>query len=208
MKITKQTKGQGQWKDEAGNLIPFTLLKKSEKENENIMYIVAREALRVHNSLLKLKQFIAAKVEQAKRVFHAEYKGKKTEFKGNYTFYNFDMSLKLEVKVGKPVKFDDLYITRAKSLLDDFLKEGVTAKDEAIKDMIMDAFETSRGKMDTKKILGLSRYADRIKDKRYKEAMGLIQQAIRRPDTATYYSVYVRNDKGKYDLIKLSLSDI
>ena len=74
--------------------------------------------------------------------------------------------------------------------------------------MILDAFETSRGKLDVKKILSLQRYADRIPHQRYQDAMQLIQSAIRRPATCTYYQIYVRNEQGKYDSIPLSLSDV
>ncbi len=208
MNISQQTKATGTWMDEAGNKIPYGILKKSEKENEKLIYSIAKEALNVSDRLKKLKIFIAAKIDAAVTNFHADYSGKKKEFKGNYTFFNFDYSIQVKVKVGRPVKLDDLMIGEAKALLDEFLKDGVTTKTTAIKEMIMDAFETSRGKMDTKKILGLRRYADRIEDKRFADAMALIDRAIRRPTTCTYYQVAVRNEQGKYDAVKLSLSDI
>jgi hypothetical protein len=73
--------------------------------------------------------------------------------------------------------------------------------------MVMHAFETTRGKMDVKKILALKRYADRISDTRYSEAMKLIDEAIRRPSTATYYKVIVKNEHGQFVYVPLNLID-
>lgn len=207
MNIRKQ-KPKTEWQDEAGNNITWDQLKKSEKVNETITYNIAKAALKANEQLKKLKQFIITSMQKAIDAFHADYTGKRTAFKGNYTIYNFDQSIKVVVHVTNPIRFDDLHIQRAKDLLDEFLKEGISAKNSYIKDMVLSAFETRRGQMDVKKILALQRYADRIDDTRYKEAMQLITQAIRRPDSATYYQVWVKDDAGKYQAIALSLSDV
>lgn len=207
MQIVRQKTGEA-WQDEAGNNILFSQLKKVEKVNEKITYNVAKAALKANEQLKKLKVFIASSVKEAIEAFHDEYTGKRTDFKGNYTIYNFNQTIKVEVSVSKPIKFDDLTIQRAKSLLDEFLKDGISGKNAAIKDMVLSAFETTRGKMDVKKIMGLKRYADRVKDAKYTEAMQLIDTAIRRPDTATYYRVWVKNNKGQFENIALSLADV
>lgn len=207
MKITKQ-KPKTDWQDEAGNFITFDQLKKREKVNEKITFDVAKAALKANEQLKKLKSFITSSIQKAIDAFHAEYSGKKTEFKGNYTITNFDQSIKVMVSVSNPIRFDDLTIQKAKNLLDEFLRDGISGKNAAIKDMVLSAFETTRGKMDVKKIMGLKRYADRVTDDRYAEAMKLIDSAIRRPDTATYYRIEVRNEEGKYENISLSLADV
>ena len=74
--------------------------------------------------------------------------------------------------------------------------------------MVLSAFETRRGQMDVPKIMALKKWADRIKDERYTEAMKLIDSAIRKPQTATYYTVEVRDEEGKYKNISLSLADV
>lgn len=207
MNIKKQ-KPKTEWQDEAGNHIMWNQLKQVEKVNETITYNIAKAALKANAQLVKLKAFIVASVQKAIDAFHADYKGKRTAFKGNYTIYNFDQSIKVEVHVSSPIKFDDMLIQKAKDLLDEFLKDGISAKNSYIKDMVLSAFETRRGQMDVKKILALKRYADRITDSRYTDAMQLIDSAIRRPDTATYYRVLVKNDQGKFENIALSIADV
>lgn len=207
MQIVKQ-KAKAPWIDEAGNTIPFATIKHSEKVNEKQLYDVATAALKASAQLKKLKEFIDAAVAKVVDAFHKDYKGKRKEFKGNYTFFNFNHSIKLEVSVSNPIRFDDLLINEAKQQLDDFLNDGIDTKNITIKEMVMAAFETSRGRLDVKKIMALQRYADRIKDTRYTKAMELISAAIRRPDTATYYRVFIKNDKGQFEHIPLTLADV
>lgn len=208
MNIVKQNPKEQFWNDEAGNKVATSILKTSEKAYEKLTFDVAKNALKVSKQLSKLKQQMAVAMDKAIEAFKADYSGKKTEFKGNYTIQNFDGSIRFCISVSNPIKFDDLTIDAARTQLQEFLKDGISAKDDAIKQMILDAFETSRGKLDVKKILSLQRYADRIPDQRYQDAMQLIQSAIRRPATCTYYQIYVRNEQGKYDSIPLSLSDV
>lgn len=206
--IIKQQKKNTDWTDEAGITIPYSQIKKKEKVFEEVTYKAATRALKIHSQLAGFKSYLSTLLQLAIDAFHAEYKGKKTVFKGNYTVYNFDQSIKLDVKVSNPIKFDDMTIQRAKDLLDKFLNSGIKAKNGAIKQMVMDAFETTRGKMDVKKIMGLKKYADRVKDKRYTEAMQLIDRAIRRPSTATYFHVWIRDQEGKYKAVALNIADL
>lgn len=208
-KITMQKKGQD-WIDEAGNKVMYNQLKKSELVHEKTTYNAAKAALKVSQQISKLKQYIVKLVDQSVEAFHNDYTGKKTpeQFKGTYTIFNFDRSIKVEVKATNPITFDDLTINQAKAELETFLKDGVSAKNAAVKEMVLDAFNTSSGKLDVKKILSLKRYAERINDAQYNKAMALIDAAIRRPATAKYYRVWIKDDAGKYQSVPLSIADV
>lgn len=207
MKIQRQ-KQKTDWLDESGKVVSFSTIKKSEKVYEKECYAIAQQALKVNASLVKLKSFIQKSVDACIAAFHADYAGKKTEFKGNYTIRNFNDTIKVEISVSNPIQFDDLTIQKARDTFKEFLSDGVVTKDDTIKQMVLDAFETSRGKLDVDKIMSLKRYSDRISDKRWKQAMQLIDQAIRRPATATYYRVWVKDESGKYRNIPLALANV
>lgn len=196
------------WKDEAGNSLPVNRIKPSEKLFEKITGKLATSAIKVSEQLAKFKEQLMSDVEEAFEAFLKETKGDREKLKGNVTFYNFDRTIKIERRIQEPIQFDDLTIMAAKAKLEEFLADGFTAKDEAVKEMILNAFNTSRGKLDVKKILALKRYSDRISDARYSEAMTLIDQAIRRPQSATYFHVWIRNEQGSYDAIPLALTDV
>ena len=68
------------------------------------------------------------------------------------------------------------------------------------------AFTTSGGKLDAKNVLGLRRYADRITDPRYTEAMTLIDKAIRKPESKEYFRVWVKDNSGEYQDLQLNFS--
>lgn len=196
------------WKDEAGNTIPISHVKTVEKINERVTITIATKALKVSEAIAKLKEDIEQLTEQAFEAFRKEYKGKKEDHKGNISIFSFDRSIKIVVRVSEAIRFDDQTINLAKERLTEFLRDGISAKDTVIKDMVLDAFNTAGGKLDVKKIFGLKRYASRIEDSRYAEAMKLIDEAIRRPDSATYYQVWIRNSRGEYDAVALSLADV
>jgi galactose mutarotase-like enzyme len=196
------------WKDEAGNSIPATHIKPVEKVNEKVTGSIVTKALKVSEQLSQLKSHISKLVDEAFETFRKSYEGKKEDFKGNITLFNFDRTIKVEVRVTDAIQFDDMTISAAKAKLDEFLRDGIETKDAVIKEMVLDAFSTARGKLDVKKILGLKRYSDRIKDGRYSEAMSLIDQAIRRPNSATYYRVWVKSSQGHYESIPLALADV
>jgi hypothetical protein len=207
LKMNNQSK-QKIWIDEAGTSIPISHIKKHEKVHEKITASLAAHAMKVSDSLAKLKEEFSEKIEAAFKAFIDEQKTIKDTHKGNITVYNFDRSVKIERRNSEPIQFDDMTIQAAKEKLEEFLKDGITAKDQVIKDMVLEAFSTARGKLDVKKILGLKRHADRIKDQRYHEAMKLIDQAIRRPDSATYYRVWIKNERGEYQSIPLDLAAV
>lgn len=195
------------WIDEAGNAVARKDLKKKEKVIEASTGIMVREALKANKALSNFFAVLRVQISRCIDAIQAEYKGKKTEFRGNYTLYNFDRSVKIMVKVSQPIRFDEITIAQAKAKLDEFLSAGITAQNSYIKQMVMDAFSQRSGAMDVKKVMGLKRYADRIKEPVYLEAMQLIDEAIRRPESATYYQVWLRNGEGQYDAVKLNLSD-
>ena len=106
------------------------------------------------------------------------------------------------------MRFDDLTIAAAKQKLDEFLREAIESKFDFAKEMVMSAFETRNGKLDPKKITPLTRYETKVNHPLFTDACKLIQQAIRRPDSKTYYRIWVKEEGDKYEAVELNLSNI
>jgi hypothetical protein len=138
----------------------------------------------------------------------AENNGKVRETKGNLVLYNFDGSIKLEVNINDRIEFDSVLLDQCKAKLDQLLNENLSTNESFIKDIVMSAFETGRGKLDTKKVLALKKHSSRIKHPLYTEAMEFLDKSIRRPDSRTYYRVWVKDEEGKYENIDLNFSSI
>ena len=75
--------------------------------------------------------------------------------------------------------------------------------------MVINAFETQRkGNLDVKSVMNLTRYESKVKDPLFSEAVALINSAIRRPKTKTYFRVWQKNSNGEYQNVDLNISSI
>jgi hypothetical protein len=77
-----------------------------------------------------------------------------------------------------------------------------------LKGIIMDAFQKSNGSLDAKKVIGLKKHKARTKNPLYHEAMDLLDQAIRRPESKRYFRIFLKNSEGKYVHVDLNFSSI
>lgn len=207
MKVTHTSKDIN-WIDESGTSIPFNRITQTEKLMESSSAKLLKNATAINKQLADFKVMINELSRKAYDSFMASKDGKK-ETKGNFTWYNFNRTIKIEVAISERIEFDDMTIQLAKQKLDEFLDVNIQSKNEFAKQMILDAFETQRNKtLDTKKVLGLARYKQKVNDPLFSEAVNLIEQAIRRPESKTYFRIWLKDETGKYNNIDLNLSSI
>ena len=191
------TKHDEKWTDETGMAIPRSRVTQLEKMKEAMLAKILKDAQALEVKLTNFKTFMKDGVGL---IYDESMKenGVKTDAKGNFTIFSFDRSIKLEVAIADRITFDDLTIKAAQEKLNEFLKETVESKYDFVKDLVTEAFSTSRGSLDAKKVTGLLKYMIRIKHPLFQEACVLIQKAIVRPDSKTYYRVFVKDEDGKY----------
>ena len=208
MSAVKIQKSQDKvWLDEKGLAVPYGRTTKSERLMERQSGKLYHEAEKLHERLSTFKAQIRTICQEVYDAFMAEHACEKAR-KGNFTWYNFDRSIKIEVSVNERIDFDDMFITGCKVKLDEFLSKHVESKDAFIKQLVLDAFETSKGKLDAKKVTSLLRYKSKIKTLLFQEAMELLEKSIRRPDSKTYFRVWRRDAAGSYQSIDLNFSSI
>jgi hypothetical protein len=205
----KQTSSQQFWTDEAGTQIPYNRTTPIERMMEIESYKILNKAIKINDLLKLLKEEIAKTCQEIYDEFMKEKGINPVDKKGNFTIYNFNRTIKIEVSINERIEFDELTIKAAKEKFDLFLDTNITSKNEFAKEMIIAAFKTQRtGKLDTKRVLQLTRHESKINDKLFSEAVELINQSIRRPDSKTYFRVWQKNEEGKFDLIDLNFSSI
>jgi hypothetical protein len=203
----KQEIKNGTWIDEAGQEVPVQYLNVSDKVKEHHAHILLTKSVSLHKKLSDFKAEFRRLCDEVYEAAMKDYKAN-TESKGNYTWFNFDRSVKIEVSVNERIDFDDLVIKACKEKLDEFLNANVSSKHEMIKQMVTDAFSTTRGKLDAKKVMNLLRYKDKVNDALFLESMNLLEQSIRRPDSKTYYRISERQNDGTYKVIDLNFSSL
>lgn len=195
------------WIDETGSKIPYNRTTRIERLMERQSAKLLGNSLKINKALSDLKHEFEAICDEIFREFMAEKEIKPT-YKGNFTWYNFDRSIKVEVNINERITFDELMITAAREKLERFLTDNMDGKVEFVKELVIDAFKTSRGQLDAKKVMGLLKYRTKIKDQLYQSAMADIEGSIRRPSSRTYYRIFERASSGEYKLIDLNFSSI
>lgn len=209
--IKQQKPADKIWLDEQGQSIPYARTTPYERKAELNIGRLAKEAIVLNDKLAAFKTLITQTVQELHIEFLASNNAVQTKGKGNVTLYNFDRSIKVEVNVNEPIRFDEEYIKLAKAELFGILDDELSGASSWIKGLITDAFEKSRGELDTDKVLSLKKHASRVPTnikERYDRAMGYIDKAINRPVSKTYHRVWVRGENGHYQNVQLNFSSI
>ncbi len=205
--MRNQKSNQEFWIDESGTRIPYNRTTKVERLMERKSAELVRKANNLNEGLVKYKETIQAICNEVEQAYMLE-KGIQTKGKGNFTWHNFDRSIKVERDVNERIVFDDMGVAAAREKLDLFLDAHLDSKIAFIKDMVTDAFQTSGGKLDTKKVMGLLKYRQKIKQPLFQEAMNLLEESIRNPSSKIYYRVWVKDTQEQYKAIELNFSSI
>lgn len=195
------------WTDETGIAIPFNRLTKAEKTREKIIGKLLKDALKINEHLEQFKNYTQVSVEEIRDAIYENVKLPKKS-KGNFTFYNFDRSIKVEVNVNETIRFDDSLIAAAREYLDKFIEKNVTGTDEVVRTLINSAFHDTKGGLDAKKVLSLLKYRTKIKAGDFQKALSLIEQSISRPTSRKYFRIWVQDNQGKYQNVELNFSSI
>lgn len=206
--MAHQKSNQEFWLDETGNKIPYSRTTKTERLMESKAAKLLREAKLLHTKLSEFKALFAEINEKVYKEFIEERDLKTENRKGNFTWYNFDRSIKNETKFSESITFDPLLITSAREKFNQYFSDNITSKDDFAKEIVMKAFETRNGQLDPKKIFDLLRYKSKVKDALYQSAIKDTEDSIRRKVSKVYHRISERDKNGEYKVIDLNFSSI
>ena len=134
--------------------------------------------------------------------------GKARNLKGNFTWYNFDRSVKVETNINDLVKWDDALMAAALENLNDYLAQNLTDTNELIAGLVQSAFSNTKGQIDTGKVFQILKYKEKIKHKKFQQACELITNAQSIDSSRKYMRLWVVDDAGKYQNINLNFSSL
>jgi hypothetical protein len=205
----EQTTKMQHWTDETGQIIPIGRITDLERFKERNAIKLVKESTKVSNAIAELKELVK---NVCNDVYERHMKQSNVQpdkqGKGNYTWWNFDRTIKITVKINEQIAFDDLTIAAAKIKFDEFLENTIVAKDDFVKEMVSSAFEARGGKLDVKQVLSLIKYKSKVKNELFQEAIKLLEESIRRPKSKTYFQIWTKDDAGEYQLINLDFASL
>src|SRR5690625_2677911 len=144
-KVNRQVSSDEFWTDESGVKIPYNRTTKFERLRERKLYSLYRKTLTANKALQDLKEEVEKTIEELIEAARKE-NAVKLQSKGSYTFYNFDRTLKVEVKVNELIRFDDLKLESAKEVLLELVRKNVSG-DDFFLGIVKDDFQLSGGRL-------------------------------------------------------------
>lgn len=195
------------WIDEKGTPVPYNRTTALERLTERQTNRLLQKSLGLNESLVKFKHEVA---EICREIYDKAMEENATakDGKGNFTCFNFDRSIKVEVAISERIEFDDLKIQSCRQELKTYIEKNVKSADDFGQQLIDDAFTTTKGKLDAKKVMSLLRYRPKIKDTHFQRALDLLEESVRRPSSKTYFRIFAKDSEGKYQLIDLNFSSL
>lgn len=208
-KIKQQTKSDTNWIDESGTSVQYMRTSGSERIKEAIAFKTAKEAIILNEKLLAFKERLKMDVEKVFETFKNEKELDKIgKGKGGFSFYNFDRTIKIEKTNNDDIRFDDLLVSGAKEIFDIFFAENITSTNEVIKQMVLSAFSSEKGRLNKNKIIELISYRNKVLNKDFTRGCDMLSESMKIAGSKTYYKVSLKQEDGSYEYVDLNFSSI
>lgn len=193
------------WRNHKGQAVPTAYIPVIDKKKDRVARKIVKKALWYNNKIRDFKQDLLSSCDEIHNEILAKANIDQTDIKGNYTITSFDKSIKIEISVSEKIDFDER-VELAQIKINEYIQSKTKDVDHDLLELINSAFSTSKGRLDTKRILGL--FALKITAKKWLEAMDLIKLSISRNTSKRYVRMYEKNAEGVYVSIDLNFSSI
>ena len=200
-----QKNSNGDWLDPQGKAIPPKYLKALDKRRDATVERCVKKALRLKKMMLKVKEDLFQELEKHEAHLAEKY-NVESAGGGNMTLTNFSGDLQVARSVQQSKQFNELLGT-AKELIDQCLVKWSEGSNEKIRAVVEQAFSVNvKGKVNHQSILDLRKL--NFRDKKWNEAMEILNEAYVTVNSATYIRVMERDDHGKFKNINLNFSNL
>lgn len=188
-----------------GHKVPTTYVPVLDRKKDTYALRMAKKAQALSDKLLDFKEELLDGADELYLQMLEQAKVQPSSRKGNVTITSFNKDIKIEIHVRDKIDFSD-DITIAQEKINEFLELKTKDADTDLSMLVNTAFQTSKGRLDTKRILSL--FSIRIKHRLWREAMELIKQSIQRNSTKRYALISKKDKDGEYKVIQLNFASI
>lgn len=200
---------RGFWINQRGEAVHKELIRADERLKDELVEKLIKRAEEKEKELSLFKTETNEQIDDFFELLLQNYgvDAKKSSKKGNLTLENFSGTKKVQVAVAETLTFDEK-LNIAKIKIDEFLTDITKDAGPTIRTLVNKAFEVDKkGNIDSKKIFALRQYE--ITDKRWLEAMTIIDESKRVSHVKPYIRFYARESiEDSYELIKLDIASI
>ena len=191
------------WIDRDGHEVPAKYVQKFDKERDAV-------SRRIHKRFLderkRLEQLVVDSIADLDSLMKLK---ESVGAKGNFQTSSFDGLIQVEIRQQYNIQLDER-VAKARELMLDYVKSEIARLDkntDFLRKVVEDAFRAdARGYLPISAILKLTRYE--VKDARWNEARGILQDAMKPVPGKRYLSCSVRNTtQQEFKTIRLDLAD-
>ncbi len=192
------------YKSASGAEIPSKLIRKVDKKRHDAALRFYAEGIKLHEKLKAFKEKMMADCDKLYKDYLADYNVElKENSRGGYTMSTLDKEIQVEFSVGQRIQFDDR-IDAAKVKFFDYIDEITKGANPELRQIVETAFQTTRGKLDPKKIMQL--LALKIDHPTWKQATELLTQSMSTNLTKRYIQLRKKDAEGKYENLILDFN--
>lgn len=189
------------WLDPEGDPVPIKFISPQDQSKDALIESLHKDALDLHQTLALFKakalEMIDSYLQQVAASYHENWKG-------NATIYNFSMDKAIEIKISNKLAFDER-LNIAKQKIDEYILSLVRNAGKEIIALITKAFKVdAKGNVDVKQIIALKQH--KFDHPLWKEAMAIIDEALRVEATRRYIVFKQKDDSGSWISITLNFS--
>ncbi|MBC8377197.1 MAG: DUF3164 family protein [FCB group bacterium] len=196
---------KGDWLDPQGNAILPKYVKALDKKRDATVERCVKKVARLKAIMLKVKEELFNEMENYENHLAEKYDIEAAEG-GNLTLTSFSGDLQIVRSVQQIKQFNELLGT-AKALIDECLVKWSEGSNQKLVTVVEKAFSVNvKGRVNHQAILGLRDL--NIKDKKWVQAMDILNEAHVVVNSATYIRVMKRDEHGKYNNINLNFSNL
>lgn len=188
--------------DPTGDKVPAQYVPSIDKKMDRTAYRLAKKAAKLSTDLDALKTEILKECDDLYRLMQQDA-NVRTGTKGNYSIHTFNKVIRIEVNIQQRIEWNDK-VDLAKAKIFEYLDSQLNDQQAELKQLVHHAFETTRGNLDTKRLLGLMKL--KIKSKVWNEGMELLVAAMEKDRSRRYVRIYWRDSEGKEHQLNLNFS--
>jgi len=189
------------WLDSEGDPVPIKFISEHDQTKDALIESLHAEALVLHQNLAGFKAKALSMIDEYLQSVAASYN---ENWKGNATIYNFTGDKAIEIKISNKLAFDER-LNVAKHKIDEYLLSLVKNSGKEIIALVTKAFKVdAKGNVDVKQIISLKQH--KFDHPLWKEAMAIIDEALRVEATRRYIVFKQKDESGSWISITLNFS--
>ncbi|MFC4262444.1 DUF3164 family protein [Ferruginibacter yonginensis] len=200
------------WCNADGDNVPVKFVPKADKQKEVLAAKVYKAALATEGAIASAFKTLNDAFAEVDKLIKEEFElkeKKRKPSKGNFTWFNFDRSLKIEREVNEIVKFDNALMSEALEQLKTYINNSIGSDSNAlINGLVTKAFANTKGMIDPGKVFQILSYQDKIKNQNFQKACEIIKKAQSIDRTKQYIRVFEKTETGEYRHINLNFSSL